>query len=142
MRLYTQTLDGGRPAPLNTNVYLYEAVISPDGKQVAGKSGESAAILSLDTMQVRTVPKTADLMPLAWSTDGARVLAAAPSGNAWNLIWVDPAGDRSQPVSTLAPPELGGMVNLAGIAATPSGQAWVSSWHHLISQLYVVDGWS
>jgi len=142
MRLYTQTLDGGRPAPLNTSVYLYEAVISPDGKQVAGKSGESAAILSLDTMQVRTVPKTADLMPLAWSTDGARVLAAAPSGNAWNLIWVDPAGDRSQPVSTLAPPELGGMVNLAGIAATPSGQAWVSSWHHLISQLYVVDGWS
>jgi hypothetical protein len=143
LRLYTQTLDGGHPLPLRTNVYLSDAAIAPDGRRIAGRPGQtSIAVLSLDTLQVSSVPNSTSLLPLAWSGDGARILTAASSGMTWNLLWVDAAGNRSASLATLTRPELSGMVDLAGIVATPSGKAWVTSWRHLISQLYVVDGWS
>jgi hypothetical protein len=60
----------------------------------------------------------------------------------FKVVLADPATGHTEVVRTLNPQTSNGLQWLAKVAVTPDGEYFAYSLQHLVSQLFVVDGWA
>ncbi len=140
MRLFVQALDGGRPAPLNTSVYLSRPAISPDGAQIAGIDADKRLVL-LPSGGGEPRAISAGFAPsvLRWCQSGKSILAQSGPAPA-KLIHVDIVTGTSTPWKELAPADLSGVSTIWPAAVSADERSTVYSFRRQVSELFVVDG--
>jgi len=139
-RLFTQDLDGGNPAPVNTAVYMLHPAISPDGTMLAGVDAERRLLLlpvaggDPKVIATRFVPTI-----LRWSSAGKSLLAQT-RGVPAKLLRVDLATGKLTPWKEIAPSDLAGVSTLWPMAVSADERTMVYSIRRNLSELFVVDG--
>jgi Tol biopolymer transport system component len=141
-RLYTQSIEGGPVTPLNPEITLETARISPDGSLIAGAnlvhkivivpaSGGTPEILPLDTMAV----------PVKWGSDSSRLLVRTEDAEGSPLLeWVDLKTGKTTPWHKLkgSEDEKG---NIGTTIVSRDEKTLVYCYQRRLSELFVVDGW-
>jgi Tol biopolymer transport system component len=145
LRLYVQAIEGGDPMPLNPDVYLSAAVISPDGKQIAGYSAEhKTVILPATGGEPRALPIPHPTIPLQWSADGktlfVRQLDSQPS--MIRVFRVDVATSQSKLWKEFAPSDRAGLSGYHDFVLSSDERSYAYSYFKFLSELFVFDGWS
>lgn len=142
MHLFTQPLDGGRPEPLNTNVYLVHPAISQDGSQIAGVDQEQRlVILPVAGGEPKVIATGFSPVVLQWSRQGKSLLAQLNSVSA-KLLRVDLETGRYKPWKEIAPLDATGVSAIWPGALSEDERTFVYSFQRDLSELFVVDGWS
>ncbi len=142
MHLFTQTLDGGRPEPLNTNAYLVHPAISPDGSQIAGVDQEHRlVILPVAGGEPKVIATNFSPIVLRWSRQGKSLVAQLNSESA-KLLRVDLETGRYKPWKEIAPVDSTGVSAIWPGALSEDERTFVYSFQRDLSELFVVDGWS
>jgi eukaryotic-like serine/threonine-protein kinase len=142
VHLFTQSLDGGRPEPLHTNVYLVHPAISQDGSQLAGVDLEQRLVLLPVAGGEEKVIAT-DFSPivLRWARQGKSLLAQYNSVSA-KLLRVDLDTGKYKPWKEVSPFDSTGVSVIWPGAISEDERTFVYSFQRDLSELFVVDGWS
>jgi len=142
MRLFTQALDGGKPQPLNTSVYLLRPAISPDGSRIAGVDQEQRlVVLPLAGGEPKVIATNFSPVVLGWSSQGKSLLAQLNSVSA-RLLRVDLDTGRYKTWKEIAPLDSTGVSAIWPGALSEDERTFVYSFQRNLSELFVVDGWS
>jgi WD40 repeat protein len=142
MRLFTQALDGSRPEPLHTNVYLVRPAISQDGSQIAGVDHEQRlVVLPVAGGEPRVIATGFSPLVLAWGRQGKSLLAQLNSVSA-ELLRVDLETGRYKPWKELTPVDSMGVSGIGAGVLSEDERTFVYSFACDLSELFVVDGWS
>jgi Tol biopolymer transport system component len=141
LTICTQSIDGGRPAPLNGSPYMDDVQVSPDGLRIAGSASHRVLMFDLASRSVRTVLPDMAILPVGWGAKGKDVYVVAPHNSDYQILKMSLQTGSSEPWKTIAPGDPG-FAGLASAVAAPDTGAYVYSAHLDLSRLYVVDGWS
>lgn len=140
-RLFVQALDGGKPEPVNTSVYLVHPAISPDGQQVAGVDTEQRlVVMSLAGGEPRVVTKGFAPTVLRWSGAGKSLLAQYGPVPA-QLFRIDLETGKYKLWREIAPFDLSGVSVIWPAVLSQDERTIVYSFRRDLSELFVVDGW-
>jgi DNA-binding winged helix-turn-helix (wHTH) protein len=146
MALFRQSLRGGKPEPLRTGgTYLdFDFItLAPDGVHLAGLTpAGKCVIIALGSDDVRPCQTDPTLVPARWAADGIHLYMASIVSAPFKVVLADPATGHTEVVRTLNPQTSNGLQWLAKVAVTPDGEYFAYSLQHLVSQLFVVDGWA
>ena len=144
--LFRQSLHGGKPELLRTGGAYLDFdfnTIAPDGVHIAGMTpAGKCMIIALGTDDVRPCQTDATLVPVRWAADGVHLYMAGIVSIPYKVVLADPATGHTEVVRTLNPQTGNGMQWLSKVAVTPDGEYFAYSLQHLVSQLFVVDGWA
>lgn len=143
LRLFIQPVGGGAPVPLNPEIYLDNAVISPDGTLVAGSRNRHAVIVAAAGGDARDLATLFPAAPVQWNSDGTSLyLRDLRSRVPVRIVRFDVAHSSIRPWKELAPSDRTGLDYLMNAVVTPDGKSYAYSWLRDLSELYVVEGWS
>jgi hypothetical protein len=124
-------------------MYLYHAIVSPDGKLVAGSRNRRAVILSASGGEAHEVPTPFPAAPVGWSADGGSLyIRDLRSRLPVRIERFELSRSTLQPWKELAPADKTGLSYVMNTVITPDGRSYAYSWLRELSELYVVDGWS
>jgi hypothetical protein len=141
VRLYIQSLRGGKPQPLSPDLFLRSIVIAPDGKRIAGADeSDQLVVVELEGGQTKIFPS--HLYPVGWSADGRSILARDPRQVTAPLYRVDPATGRSIPWKEIGPASPSGVAGILRMFFTPDERSYVYSYYRDLAQLYITDPWT
>jgi eukaryotic-like serine/threonine-protein kinase len=143
LRLFIQGLNGGEPVPLIGDIFLGYAVISPDGKQIAGWGANRKTVLvpaSGGKPQELAIPFPA--MPLRWSGDGQSLLAGQIDSGAIKIFRYDLTTSQYRPLKDIAPPDRVGLNHILNVVVSGNERSYAYSYMRVLSELFVVDGWT
>jgi Tol biopolymer transport system component len=144
VRLYVRGLEGGGPprpiAPENVRAQKLSP-ISPDGKQVAARCGQSDYCLyPVEGGEPQRIPGMEGVRPVFWDRSGrylyVRDRAFEPPVRVYRL---ELATGRREPWRTLQPADPVGVYFITGIAAAPDASAYAYDFMRRLSELYVVE---
>ncbi len=141
-RCYIDTLSHGSPIPV-TPPGTSQAVISPDGRRVLARVGDSVAIYPLGGGAPRPalgVRPGDDL--IRWSPDGHDVWVWTNRSSASSLDFdrVDPVTGARTPLLNVVPRELGGVRGFDWTTLADDPQVYAYNQFLYTSLLYTVDG--
>jgi DNA-binding winged helix-turn-helix (wHTH) protein len=144
LRLYVQALNGGEPAPLNPDIFLSYAMVSPDGKQIVGVGpNRKTAILPAAGGESRELAIPFPSVPLRWSEDGqALFVRQSDTGPVIRIFRYDLATSQYRLLKELSPPDRVGLAAMFDVVMGSDGQSYAYSYMRVLSELFVVDGWS
>ncbi len=143
LRLFVQPVSGGVPVALVPEIYLHNAIISPDGKLVAGSRNRRTVIVSAAGGEDREVPTPFPAAPVGWSADGGSLYVRdLRSRLPVRIEQFELARSTLRPWKELAPADKTGLSYIMNTVITPDGASYAYSWLRQLSELYVVDGWS
>jgi Tol biopolymer transport system component len=139
-RLYIQSLDGGKPSPMNTGVYLVRPAISPDGTKIAGVDAQrNLVVLPAAGGEPKVIATGFAPRVLGWSDSGTSLLAQTGLVPA-KLVRVDLTTGRATPWKEIAPADLAGVNTIWPVALSKDGRSMVYSFRRNLSELFIVDG--
>ena len=138
-----QPVSGGQPVPLNPDVYLDYAVISPDGQQIAGlNENQKAAIVPASGGEPRELPIPFPAMPVQFGHDGKSLLvkeiACCPPVK---LFRFDFATSQTRPWKQITPADPVGLSYIMDVVVSSDERSYAYSYLRTLSELFVVDGW-
>jgi len=144
LRLYVQALNGGEPVPLNPDIFLGFAMVSPDGKQIVGVGpNRKTAILPAAGGEARELAIPFPSAPLRWSEDGqALFVRQLDTGPVIRIFRYDLATSQYRLLKELSPPDRVGLAAMFDVVMGSDGQSYAYSYMRVLSELFVVDGWS
>jgi hypothetical protein len=142
--LFVQPLSGGEPVPLNPDIFLSRAIISRDGKQIVGLGpGEKNVILPASGGEPQALNIPFPAMPLQWSEDGqALFIRQLDYGHLIRIFRYDLKTSQCRLVKELSPSDRVGLNNMMDVVMGSNGQSYAYSYMRVLSELFVVDGWS
>ncbi|HEY6390386.1 MAG TPA: winged helix-turn-helix domain-containing protein [Bryobacteraceae bacterium] len=141
IRLYQQSVAGGKPVALIPDIYLRNAEISPDGKWIAGAAGDSGLVVrSTESGEQRSIATTQPLFPVAWSSDGQTLLARDFGRVPAKIFRIDVATGHTRLWAEVGPTNLTGVQNILRLFYTPDERSYVYSFDRTVAQLYLADG--
>lgn len=143
LRLFVQPISGGQPVPLNPDVYLDDAVISADGKQIAGlDENQKAAIVPASGGKRLELPIPFPAMPVQWSQDGkslfVKQIECCPPVKIFRF---DLGTSQLRPWKQLAPADPVGLSYIMDVVMASDERSYAYSYLRSLSELFVVDGW-
>jgi len=143
LRLFVQPVSGGEPVPLNPDVYLSSAIVSPDGKQIAGFSqNRRTVIVPASGGEPKELPIPFPAAPLQWSKDGkALFVRRLESGATLQVLRVDLATSQYRLWKDLAPSDRVGLSGMLDMVMSQDEHSYAYSYTRVLSELFVVDGW-
>jgi eukaryotic-like serine/threonine-protein kinase len=144
LRLYVQSTAGGQPEPLNPDVYLPWAIVSPDGNRIAGFSSErKTVILPASGGELRELALPFAAAPVQWSADGKTlfVMQMDPGLSAIRVFRVDVATGQSKLWKEVAPSDPVGLSGYLNFVMSGNERAYAYSYFKNLSELFVFDGW-
>jgi eukaryotic-like serine/threonine-protein kinase len=144
LRLFVQPVNGGEPVPLNPDVYLNWATISPDGKQIAGVGQDEKTMVfpaSGGPLSPLAIPFSA--VPLRWSADG-KSLFISPTNNrqSMKIFRFDFATSQCRLWKEVVPADHVGLAGILGVSISSDEQTLAYSYMKVLSELFVVTGWA
>ncbi len=143
LRLFVQSVSGGAPVALNPEIYLHNAIISPDGKFVAGSRNRGTVIVPSSGGAELAVPIPFPSAPVEWSSDGGSLYVRdLRSRIPARIVRVELSRSAVRPWKELAPGDKVGLDYIMNTVMTPDGKSYAYSWLRNLSELYLVDGWS
>jgi hypothetical protein len=133
-------LDGKNLRPL-TPEGVFNCVISPDGKLLAGRDENGGiSIYPVDGGQAHRVAGAApEGDPVQWTADG-KSLYLYYEGIPGRLEKLDLATGRRQPWKEFLPADPTGVLLVQPLLVTPEGNAYVYTYVRVLSDLYLVEG--
>ena len=144
LRLYIQPLSGGPPVPLNPEVYMPGAVISPDGRLIAGVNQQGmAVIVSASGGEPKEIPLSFPALPLQWTADG-RALLLRRLDSDYSTVRIcrfDLASGQCEPWKEISPADSVGLTDLLQVIIARNERSYAYSYMRVLSELFVVDGW-
>ncbi len=139
--LFVQSIKGGKAMPLAPQTYLRGAVISPDGKQVAGNDPDNnLVILPVEGGAARLVDAQPYGIAVGWSADGSALLVRDLGIAPVHVNRVELASGRVKPWSEIEPIHPTGVQSLNRLFYSRDGQSYVYSINLVFSKLYLVSG--
>jgi eukaryotic-like serine/threonine-protein kinase len=144
LRLFVQPINGGQPAPLNPDVYLNWAAISPDGKQIAGVSqDEKTVVFPASGGELRALPIPFSAVPLRWSADGKSLFVSQLTNWASMRIFrFDFATSQCRLWKEVTPSDRVGLDGILALSISADERCFAYSYMRVLSELFVVTGWS
>lgn len=140
--MFTQTLDGAKPQPINTNAYVLQATISPDGKLIAGiDTNNRLQIVPVDGGEPRIIPLGFQAFPLRWASDSNSLLVQAGSGVPAEIFRLDIKTGKYKQWRALAPADLAGVLVISPAVISSDEKSYAYSYSRTLSELFTVDGW-
>ncbi len=143
-RLYVQELPKGRPRAITDRGYgIDRGAVSPDGLWAVayGEWSDDLFLLPTASGPARTIPNTKQIDLIRWASDGKSIFAAVSGSIPAEILRVDVATGRREPVRTLAPPERAGIIDIGPVFMTPGGKSYAYGYSRAAtSDLYVIDG--
>jgi DNA-binding winged helix-turn-helix (wHTH) protein/Tol biopolymer transport system component len=144
LRLFVQPVNGDEPVPLNPDVYLSWATISPDGKQIAGiGQDEKTMVFPASGGPLRALAIPFSAVPLRWSADG-KSLFVSPINN-WQSMKIfrfDFATSQCRLWKEVAPGDRVGLAGILGVSISSDERTLAYSYMKVLSELFVVTGWA
>lgn len=141
IRLYRQSVAGGKPVALAPEIYLRSVEISPDGKWIAGTGADSRLVIrSVEGGEVRPMATTQPLFPIAWSADGRTLLVRDFGKVPAKIYRIDIATGHTKLWTEVGPTNLTGVQNILRLFYTPDERSYVYSFDRTVAQLYLADG--
>ena len=147
LRGYIQEIDGGKRTPFTPpgiNALFLFLPLSPDGSRVWLNAPDGRPALYPTTGDGAAEPIKGALpneYPVGWSADGRSVYLSAPSTVPLRIFRVDLTTGTRTPWKEMTPSQVAGL-RLGHALVTPDGRSIVHSYSALLSNLYVVDGFS
>jgi DNA-binding winged helix-turn-helix (wHTH) protein/Tol biopolymer transport system component len=141
IRLYQQSVIGGKPIALTPEIFLRYVEISPDGKWIAGSDPDARLVIrSVEGGELRPVVTTQPLFPVRWSSDGRTLLVRDFGRVPAKVYRIDVATGRSKLWTEIGPTNLTGIQNIYRLFCTPDERSYVYSFDRMVAQLYLADG--
>jgi len=141
IRLYQQSVTGGKPVALAPEIFLRNVEISPDGKWIAGAAADSRLVVrSMESGELRPIAATPPLFPVGWSSDGRTLLARDFGRVPAKIYRIDVATGHIRLWTEIGPTNLTGVQNIFRLFYTPDERSYVYSFDRTVAQLYLADG--
>jgi DNA-binding winged helix-turn-helix (wHTH) protein len=142
LSLFTQTLDGAKPQPLKSSVYLIMAALSQDGKQIAGLDAERRfVILPVGGGDAKAIPLGFVPWPVRWSASGTSILVQDANSVPSLVYRIDIATGKYDLWKKLSPVDLSGVSAFWRAVISRDEKSYAYSFRRDLSELFVVDGW-
>ncbi len=144
LRLFTQSVTGGAPVPINPETYVEDAQISPDGQQIAGLNQQrNLVIVPLSGGAPRQVALPFPGSPVQWSSNGKGLYVR--DVRCWTparIYRYDLASSRAEVWKELEPSDRVGLFYIMNVVMSPDAKSYAYSYLRMLSEIFVVDGWS
>src|SRR5262249_32413793 len=145
LRLYVQTLQDSRVAPISPEMMVRNAAISPDGTQVAILSADNRLLIFLTSGgDAKEAPVADPLAPLRWTEDGNWILAQKLRNYTElpaRIFRVNPRTGETRSWKAITPQDPMGVNSVTGLSITADERSYVYSYRRVLSELYAVEGW-
>jgi tRNA A-37 threonylcarbamoyl transferase component Bud32/Tol biopolymer transport system component len=140
-RCYVQDVAGGKPRPV-TPEGTSQAFLSPDGRKLlVSASGGALVLYPSDGGEAQPVPGAADDdQVIRWSEDGRSILVSRFGEVPARIERLDLATGRREPVRTLGPADLTGVLNVGPFAFSDDGRSYAYACRRMASHLFLVEG--
>ncbi|HQQ78330.1 MAG TPA: hypothetical protein PLB01_13330, partial [Thermoanaerobaculia bacterium] len=141
VRCYVQDVGGGKPLPV-TPEGTSQGFVSPDSRQVLVKASGGALVLyPVDGGEARPVPGASpgDAV-IRWSADGRSVLVSRNGEVPARIERLDVATGRREPVRTIGPADLTGVLSIGPFAFTDDLKSYAYACRRTSSHLFLVEG--
>jgi hypothetical protein len=143
LSICTQTLDGGKPVPVNGLPYMDFVTVSPDGTRIAGATTTDAGLVfDLGSHSARQISPALNALPIAWTRNNKDLYAVTFRASTYRIVKVNLQTGKFELWKTITPGDQAGVIGLAGMVIAPATGAYAYSTNLNLSRLYVVDGWS
>ena len=144
LRLFVQPVNGGEPRPLNPDVYLSRATISPDGNQIAGMGKDDKTVIveaSGGLPRPLAIPFPA--VPIRWSADGKSLFVSALNNSeSMKIFRFDFATSQCRLWKEVGPADHVGLAGILGVSISGDERTLAYSYMKVLSELFVVNGWA
>jgi len=144
LRLFIQALNGGEPVPLNPDVFLSRAIVSPDGKQIAGLGPDRKnVLLTVSGGEPRELAIPFPAAPVQWSEDGqALFVRQLDIGPSIKIFRYELSTSQCRLLKELTPSDRVGLSAMFEVVMGRNERSYAYSYMRVLSELFVVDGWS
>jgi len=143
LKLYVQPVDGGKPVPIPTRIYAASAVLSLDGKRIAGFApGMGLVVQGVDGGEPKAIPCKNSCQPIGWTEDPDWIYVRRSHATPSLVERLRISTGEVVRWKEIAPADLEGVTKVAKIAIAPDGKSYVYSFHRTLSELFIVDGWA
>lgn len=140
-RLFVQWLDGGKPEPLQANVYLMHPAISDDSRWIAGvDSDQRLTVVPVDGGEPRVIARGLAHAVLQWSHSGNSLLAQSDAVPA-SLLRIEVSTGRYKLWRVIGPFDLAGVGTIWPAVLSADDRTLIYSYQQKLSELFVADGW-
>jgi DNA-binding winged helix-turn-helix (wHTH) protein/dipeptidyl aminopeptidase/acylaminoacyl peptidase len=142
--LFVQSSSGAEPVPLNPDIFLSRAIVSQDGKQIAGLGPDGKdVILPASGGEPKALNIPFPAVPLQWSEDGqALFIRQLDSGHTIRIFRYDLKTSQCRLSKELTPPDRGGLSGMFDVVMGNTERSYAYSYTRILSELFVVDGWT
>jgi len=142
VRLYVQSLEGGKPQPISPEGVTLPLLTTPDGRSVAAIDPQNKLVAyPLEGGEPRPVPGLAPgESPIRWSGDGRSLYLYRPAEMPARLSRLDIASGQKQLWKEVAPTDAAGIAVIGPFVMTPDGAAYAYRYSRLLSDLNLVEG--
>jgi eukaryotic-like serine/threonine-protein kinase len=143
VRLYTQDISGGKPAPISPEgIDAQSFAVSPDGQSVVGIGPDQKGYLfSASGGEPRIVNgmEPGDT-PINWSQDGRSIYLYQTGEVPAKVYRLELATGKKTVWKQIAPLDPTGVSTIGPILITPDGKSYVYGFHRTVGDLYLVEG--
>jgi hypothetical protein len=141
MGLYIVPLAGGSPIALNTG--MRSAIISPDGRYIAGAGVDGKiAIMRDNGGESRVISEETGILPVVWCADGKSILVQH-SGRSVpvRISRMEVASGRLTPWREFSPQDPVGFNGVLRLHISANEKSYAYTFLRALSELYIIDGW-
>ncbi len=141
VRCYVQDVAGGKPRPV-TPEGTSQGFVAPDGRLILVKASGGALLLyPVDGGEPRKVAgATPDDSVIRWSADGRFLLVSRSGEVPARIERLDVATGRREPVRTIGPADLTGVLRIGPFAFSDDGKSYAYACRRMVSHLFLVEG--
>jgi DNA-binding winged helix-turn-helix (wHTH) protein/Tol biopolymer transport system component len=144
LRLFVQALNGGEPVPLNPDIFLGYPIVSPDGKQIVGVGANwKTVIVPATGGESRELAIPFPAMPLRWTGNGQSLLVRQMDAeSSLKIFRYDLTTSQCRLLKELAPSDRVGLGHMLDVVMGDNEHSYAYSYMRVLSELFVVDGWT
>jgi Tol biopolymer transport system component len=141
VRCYVQDIAGGKPRPA-TPEGTSQGFVSPDGRLILVKASGGALVLyPVDGGEARPVAgATPEDSVIRWSAEGRFLLVSRSGEVPAHVERLEVATGRREPLRTLGPADLTGVLSVGPFAFTDDGKSYAYACRRMVSHLFLVEG--
>ncbi|MGD1021830.1 MAG: winged helix-turn-helix domain-containing protein [Candidatus Sulfotelmatobacter sp.] len=139
-RCFIQNIDGGKPRPVTPEGIVF-CLVSPDGKWIAGSSGEAEGWLyPIDGGEARPIPGFLPGEDFTWTADSNFLYVYQWKQSPIKIYRLNILSGQRRLFKEITPPELSGSFDIDRVLFSSDGRYYAYGYARLLSELYMIKG--